>query len=254
MNALADTILDPTNYRTVAPANPFVDRDRVLGRDDFLTLLVAQLENQDPLEPQKDAEFEAQLATFSSLEQLIDLNKRMDGVISGQDQLVNAQAMDMIGREVLVDTGGRLHLGPDGRADEIFLELASEPAAARVEITDGDGRPVRTIRLESTAAGRYRVRWDGTDDEGNPVPPGDYGFRLVTTDASGGETTGVALVVLPVEGLHFGEDGLSLVSGSRTLPFSSIVEILDAGAGGVAVDGEGTAAGHDGEASERTGA
>ena len=236
MNAVSETALDPTNYRTVAPANPFVQRDEVLGRDDFLTLLVAQLENQDPLEPRKDTEFVAQLATFSSLEQLIDLNKRMDGVISGQDQLVNAQAMDMIGREVLVDTGGRLRLGPDGQAEEIFLELQSQPAAARVEIYDADGRPVRTIPLASTDPGRYRLRWDGTDDDGNAVAPGEYEFRLVTTGTSGEESAGTALVVLPVEGLHFGEDGLSMVSGTRTLPFGSIVEILDAGAGGVPID------------------
>ncbi len=253
MNALADTVLDPTNYRTVSPSNPFVDRDDVLGRDDFLTLLVAQLENQDPLEPQKDTEFVAQLATFSSLEQLIDLNKRMDGVISGQDQLVNAQAMDMIGREVLVDTGGRLRLGPDGRSEEIFLELDSEKVAARVEIYDADGRPVRTIPLESTAAGRYRLRWDGLDDDGNPAAPGEYEFRLVTTDATGKDSPGMALVVLPVEGLHFGEDGLSMVSGTRTLPFGAIVEILDPGAGGVQVSG-GSETGQDSGTSDDTGA
>ncbi len=216
--------IDPASYRQVTEANPFITEKPSVGKNDFLRLLVSQLENQNPLEPAKDTEFVAQLATFSSLEQLVDLNKRMDGVLGAQNDLVNSQALDLIGRKVLADIGGATHLKA-GKAEELAYQLPSSMASAKVEIVDATGKVVTTITpTDGAIAGEHRVTWDGTDSNGNQLPDGAYTARVVVSDGKS-ELTLKPYTLVPVDGVRFGADGLSLVSGDQTIPFASIVEI-----------------------------
>ena len=78
-----------------------------LGRDEFLKLLVTKLANQDPLKPTEDTEFIGQLASFSSLEQLVQLNETIEGLTAGQSELVNAQALTLIGKDAVLPGDGR---------------------------------------------------------------------------------------------------------------------------------------------------
>lgn len=195
-----------------------------LGRNDFLRLLVSQLENQDPLKPAEDTEFVAQLATFSSLEQLIDMNSRMDRVIDGQQQLANAQAMDLVGREVLIDTRGGFQL-EGGRAESLVFDLSESPEDADVRIQDASGELVRTIDLESTRAGRHQVRWDGLDEDGNEMPPGSYRAEVVLSNGEEETSTVVPFVSMSVDGLHIGPEGIALSSDTRTVGIDQVLEI-----------------------------
>jgi flagellar basal-body rod modification protein FlgD len=221
-------VIDPTNYRQVSSPSPWAT-DEELGRDDFLRLLVAQMEHQDPLQPQKDAEFIAQLATFSSLEQLVDLNGRMETLTAAQQQmaalqgqLLDGQALALIGREVLVDTGGELMVGPEG-AETVAYELVEPASSLQMTISDASGQPVRVLQLDDPAD-RGSIRWDGLDHQGNPVEPGSYRFELTAT-AGGRQVDAMSFVALPVEAVHVGAEGLALVSGRRTVSASQIVQI-----------------------------
>lgn len=218
------SLLDTNNYRQAEESLFKTAEPTELGREEFLQLLVAQLENQDPFNPPEDTEFIAQLSTFSSLEQLVDLNKRIDAVLAGQSQLVNSQALDLIGREVLVDSSGEVSLSDAGKADEIIVELPETMSAAKVEIY-GPGGLLRTIPLESSTQGQHRVLWDGLDDTGQPVDPGTYSFQATGTRIAGGSTRLNGYVVVPVEAVNVGSGGLSLVTGNRIIDFSRIVEI-----------------------------
>jgi flagellar basal-body rod modification protein FlgD len=195
-----------------------------LGRNDFLRLLVSQLENQDPLQPAKDTEFVAQLATFSSLEQLIDMNERMDSVISGQQELVNSQALDLVGKEVLLDTGGTLQL-EGGRAETVVFDLAEKPSEARLDIYDEGGSLVRSLELESLRSGRHQVKWDGLDEDGDALPAGTYRAEVVLGNEEVGERTVMPFVSMPVEGLHVGPDGMALSSDARVIGLDQVLEI-----------------------------
>lgn len=225
--------LDPNSYRLHDEFAMFAPptRSNELGRNEFMTLLVKQLENQDPLQPMKNEEFVAQLATFSSLEQLTDLNKRMDNVIEGQGQLINSQALTLIGREVIADTAGELQLhaaGTDGegrRSDRIVVDVPEAPAGLQVQIKDKGGRVVRTIVVEDPAAGRTSVEWDGRDDKGNLLPAGPYSFTVGANDAKGQAVAASGYVALTVDGINIGEGGLALVSGDRTIGFANVIEI-----------------------------
>jgi flagellar basal-body rod modification protein FlgD len=226
---LMDTpIINPNDYRTVPEPNPFVSELPTLGKNEFLRLLTTQLENQDPLEPMKDHEFVAQLATFSSLEQLIDLNKRMDGLLTSQADLVNSQSLELIGRAVKVDTNGQIRLDADG-AEPILYELPQTVARVKVEITDAAGNVVRTFEPEDgNLAGPQQVDWDGKDDDGKTLEPGSYSVRVLAEGETGVATSIRSFTVVTVDGVRIGADGLSLVSNGRAIPFGKILEITTA--------------------------
>lgn len=234
--------LDSSTYRVQDEYAMFAPKtaSTELGRNEFMTLLVKQLENQDPLQPMANEEFVAQLATFSSLEQLTDLNTRMDSFIGGQAQLINAQALTLIGREVIADTGGALSVrsDADGRptADRIVVEVDEPPAAMRVEIRDAGGTLVRSINIEDPVAGRTNVAWDGLDKNGNVVKAGDYSFSVVATNNKGETISSNGYVALTVDGINIGAGGLALVSGDRTVDFANVIEIRQAAAAAAAAD------------------
>ena len=229
MEPNAVSAVDPNSFRQLEAENPFQVEQVDLGREQFLQLLVAQLENQDPLNPQQDSEFVAQLATFSSLEQLIDMNTRIDGMLAGQGQLVNSQALNLIGREVLIASDGSFQLRADG-ADEVVVDLAEPADRVVMRVYDENGLQVREIELKDVEAGRQQIAWDGKDEDENDLDPGRYTFDVRV--GSGGDLKKVpGMLMLPVEGVHIGDGGLFLVSGEQVIDFSRIVEIRQEGAG-----------------------
>ena len=195
-----------------------------LGREDFLKLLIAQLQNQDPMQPAKDTEFVAQLATFSSLEQLISANDNLQSLALGQANLVNSQALNLIGKEALLESNGQIGIS-SGRPEGLVYQLARPAESATLEIFRADNTLARELQLETSASGRVTLDWDGKDSEGNALPDGSYSFK-VTTKGADGEPVGVALFrALPIDGVTFGEAGIGLVSGGQELPFELILEI-----------------------------
>jgi flagellar basal-body rod modification protein FlgD len=196
----------------------------VLGRDDFLKLLIAQLENQDPLQPAEDTEFVAQLATFSSLEQLITANDNLESLALGQANLVNSQALSLIGKHALVEAGDQMRI-VNGQPEELVYVMPRQAQSATLTVYSEDGVPVRVFELETSPGGRISVDWDGTDAEGNPLPDGDYRIEVRATDTDG-EPLAVGLFrSLPIDGVNFGSEGIALVSGDREIPFDLILEI-----------------------------
>ncbi|MCP3979366.1 MAG: hypothetical protein GY716_08560 [bacterium] len=197
---------------------------RTLGRDDFLQLLIAQLENQDPMQPAKDTEFVAQLSTFSSLEQLIDANDNLQSLAVGQDNLINSQALTLIGKDALVEVGDEISI-TNGSAERLVYALPKTAQSATLTIFGEDGNPVRAIELETTADGRVTLDWDGMDGAGEPLSDGTYRFEVQATDLDG-EPMGIAMFkALPIDGVSFGAAGIVLVSGDREIPFEQILEI-----------------------------
>lgn len=226
MDSGANVLLDPNVYRVVQGDNPYATGSAALGRNDFIKLLVTQLENQNPLDPPKDTEFVAQLATFSSLEQLMDLNKRIDAVAQGQAQLVNSQSLNLVGKAILAPGDGRIQLGEDG-ADRIVYNAPDGTEDVKIDIFDQSGALVRTVD-GAAGPGRHSVSWDGHDDSGAQLENGTYAFRVRAIGNDGSEKLLPGMVKLTVDGIHIGEDGLSLICGDRLIPFDQVAEILRA--------------------------
>jgi flagellar basal-body rod modification protein FlgD len=197
---------------------------QTLGRDEFLKLLIAQLENQDPMEPAKDTEFVAQLATFSSLEQLMAANENLQGLAVGQANLINSQALNLIGKDALVEAGDEIQI-KQGAPEQLVYALPRPARSANVTIYAEDGTPVRVLELETTPSGRLSLDWDGLDSQGNPLEDGSYRIEVNAVDMDG-EPMAIALFkALPIDGVNFGAAGIALISGDQEIPFDSILEI-----------------------------
>jgi flagellar basal-body rod modification protein FlgD len=153
-----------------------------LGQDAFLKILMAQLQNQDPLKPMEGTEFTAQLAQFSSLEQLFTTNRHLESIKSGQDDSGRLDALNLIGKEVLTD-GDRIALTEGTVAKAAFR--IDKSASCTALITDGAGNTIRKIDLGTLEGGEHALLWDGRNNAGNLQEPGTYRFNITATDTAG---------------------------------------------------------------------
>jgi flagellar basal-body rod modification protein FlgD len=146
-----------------------------LGKDEFLNLLVAQLNNQNPLEPQGNGEFIAQLAQFSTVEGIGELNTSVSSMLSGYQSSQALQASSLVGRKVIVATDKAVV-----DTNEPFKASLSLPVSSSnvyVNVYDSAGSTVTRVNLGAQEAGSVAFTWDGKDANGNAVAPGTYKFE-----------------------------------------------------------------------------
>jgi flagellar basal-body rod modification protein FlgD len=153
-----------------------------LDKDAFLKIFLTQMQNQDPLNPMDATDFTSQLAQFSSLEQLYNVNTNLQSLETSSGDSARYQAMDFCGKEVTAK-GDQLSLGQDGSANGGF-QLQGQ-ADCTVQVTDSAGNMVRTIPLGTLSAGQQTFSWDGLDASGNRVASGSYNFSVSATDGTG---------------------------------------------------------------------
>lgn len=194
-----------------------------LGRDAFLELLVSQLANQDPLSPLKDHEFIAQLATFSSLEQLEGINRGMQTSILMNQAVNNTLATNLIGKEILA-VGDTISVGEDG-ASSFTLEL-DQDADVSILIRDSEGELVRRIDRGRTVAGSTDIQWDGLTDAGTQAESGEYQIEIIATNEAGLPVVASARVRALVEGVTFIDGAGYLMIGGATIPLANVIEVL----------------------------
>ncbi|TBU83387.1 flagellar biosynthesis protein FlgD [Pseudomonas daroniae] len=177
-----------------------------LGGTEFLQLLVTQLNNQNPLDPQSNTEFVAQLAQFSSVESLQSLNASMDTILSSFQSSRALQASALVGRSVLVETDQAL-VSVDESGGGLYgsLVLPSTSSSVSVAVYDDSGSKVRTISLGQQSAGTVEFSWDGTDDEGNALESGTYTFKASAT-LDGTETALTTYLPAIVSSVTLGQD------------------------------------------------
>ncbi|MBV2132248.1 flagellar hook assembly protein FlgD [Pseudomonas sp. MAP12] len=159
-------------------------------RSNFMTLLVTQLQNQDPLKPMENAEMTSQLAQVNTLSGIEELNETLQGITGQIDAGQTLQASALIGRNVLVP-GDRVLVG-NGTATPFGIELAAPVDQAKVSIYDGSGQLVRQFELGALDAGVESFVWDGTLDDGSAAPDGAY---RVAVEASADEQAQQATVL-----------------------------------------------------------
>jgi flagellar basal-body rod modification protein FlgD len=161
-----------------------------LGEEDFLTLLVAQLEHQDPLDPQDNSEFIAQLAQFSTLEQQTSTNKNLEALLNSNQSIEQLSAFSLLGQTVTAEQD-RFTLGDE--AVEIGFDLEQSATNVSLAILDESNSVISTIEVENLATGINFITWDGTDSNGNQLSPGDY---TVLATAIYGDDSSTALTTL----------------------------------------------------------
>ncbi len=154
-----------------------------MGKDDFLKLLVAQMEAQDPMDPMKSADFSAQLAQFSALEQMFTVNKNLESLILNQASMNNNMAVNLIDKMVTAP-GNNLSIS-NGQPGTISYELGGNAASVTVNIFDSLKNQVASIAIGSESAGIQKFVWSGKSFSGNTLPDGNYDFTISAMDESG---------------------------------------------------------------------
>jgi flagellar basal-body rod modification protein FlgD len=179
-------MVDAVNSSTAASGGfaQALGANKSLGKEAFLKLLVAQLRHQDPLKPQDDSAFVAELAQFSSLEQTMGINDRLD-LLSAQSQgLQNSQVTSLVGK--LATVRGSL-ITSDGKGVGVPVAFSLDGASEKTVVTirDQGGNTVRSFDLGERAEGISQITWDGRDDAGNIEPAGTYSVAVQATGSSG---------------------------------------------------------------------
>ncbi len=198
----------------------------VMGKDDFLTLLVAQLQNQDPMNPDDPTEFTAQLAQFSSLEQLFNLNESMDNMANTQLQSDRFSTMDLIGKDVVYADAS---FDFSGDPVNVGYQLDGDASSVTMFIQDETGSTVATLKATELSEGDHFLKWDGLDDEGNELGNGSYKITLQASSGSSDGTIAISpLVQSEVTGVDFsdktGEAIIHTMAGAE-IGSSSIIAV-----------------------------
>jgi len=191
-----------------------------LGQQDFLKMLLAQLEHQDPLDPQDATEFTAQLAQFSSLDQLVSMRQAVDSLSSSGGISNGLAAAGLIGNEALGESA-ELSI-PAGGADRpgLLLELPNASEILSVALVDSSGQTVaQAAGLGTLTAGLHELTWE----DFNAAPaPGRYRVR---TTVANGDPEPVTLVTGRVSGAALDPSGTTLMLGGLQVPLSAVREI-----------------------------
>jgi flagellar basal-body rod modification protein FlgD len=201
--------------------------ERQMGKDAFLTLLLVQLQNQDPTNPMENTEMVAQLAQFSQLEQLANLSKGIDtmtGFIQAQNQF---QTLTMIGKDVVAANNQLSVTG--GQQDVNAAIVTTETCRATVYVVNSRGERVRTIEMGTIGVGEHAFTWDGRYEDGSQAEDGVYGFQILAHRLSGeviedgiypqvsGKITAVSFDAAGQPVVHMGHAFLSLGQVMRIL-------------------------------------
>ncbi len=188
-----------------------------MGKDDFLKMLIAQLKHQDPLNPLDGTNFAAQLAQFSSLEQLQNINTLMETMGSSFSSMSNMQMANLIGNEVSAK-GNTTQVG--GSTNTLNYSLPSDVKQGVAKIYNTQGMLVRTLNFGSQNAGINSLTWNCSD-----VPAGTYTFEVSATDISGKDISPTTLITGKVASATFKNSVPYLSVNGQDIAFSDIISI-----------------------------
>ena len=195
-----------------------------LGQDAFMRLMIAQMQNQDPLSPMENGQFIAQLAQFQSVSGITSLSNTFSEFASSMQSSQALQASALIGRQVLVDSNTAA-LADTGSVTGAAI-LPASTTNMNVYVYDSSGQLVRTITMGEQSAGEVEFSWDGMDDSGNRLPAGQYDFK-VEAMADGENYELATAIYSTVESVVLGSNGITLnVNGQGEVPMSIVSKIM----------------------------
>ena len=199
-------------------------RSNDLGKNEFMELMLAQLNNQNPLEPQDNGDFIAQLAQFSSLEEMQKVTKAVENVAAQFRSTQALQASAMVGRTVLAPTDVG-NLGAEGGIEGV-IDVPASTSGLRLSVHNAAGELVRQIDLGQASPGQTKFVWDGKDGNGNELPPGRYELKANASYPEGSVRLDT-LVSTNVDSVSLGSGGRITrnLSGLGSIALSEVRQI-----------------------------
>ena len=209
-----DNIIQQYNSSTATATS----KAQSMGKEDFLKMLVAQLKNQDPLNPMSGTDFATQLAQFSSLEQLTNLNQGITNMGLYQSSQANLQAVNLIGKEVTAGKGNGFVA--DGSPVNLYYDLSEDANEIQINIFDEAGVLADTVSTYDQQEGVNSMTWNNGQEKS-----GNYTFKVYAFDTTGATLPADTLVSGKVSAVSFRDKSIYVNVDGQELPFSEVREV-----------------------------
>lgn len=194
----------------------------ILGKDDFMKLLLVELQHQDPTEPMDSEKILSQTSQLATLEASENTNNALSDLATSLGASQQFSTVAAIGKTA--DLGSNAIAHDEGSASTFEIYFPDDVASGSLEIMNGDGLIVSTINLEEQDSGVYKYDWNGDLSDGSTADSGLYYITASYNNPNGEERT-TRMGAYPIESVRF-EDGESLVKvGSNYVPLSDVVEV-----------------------------
>jgi len=231
VGGVGDTTAAQVNSTTTTQTSSTTDIGA--DQDKFMTLLVTQLKNQDPLNPMDNAAMTSQLAQLSTVQGINQVNSTLQALRADQASQQSVQATNLIGKGVMV-AGNSMTLNTSKASDGTTAvsgavygyDLASPADDVSVQVIDKSGSVVNTIDLGSAKIGSYTQVWDGKDANGKQLPDGAYTFKLTSTSAGKALTDTTALSLAAVTSVSTGSGGTKLNTSLGQFVMSDVKQVM----------------------------
>jgi flagellar basal-body rod modification protein FlgD len=229
MNVTTATMAPTSMFGTKKDDSTAGLSEAALGQEQFLNLLIEQLKNQDPLNPMDSTDFTAQLAQFSSLGQLFDVNKNLAAMQDYSITTNRLSALSMIGKQVTFTGSGTVFLGEEVGSVPLKFDLADNANQVTLAVTNETGQEVTRLDLGYQDAGSRQISWDGLDENGQPLPAGSYHFQVAAADEIGNSVAVTLYGSGLVQGIETDSDTgqTVVVLASGQVPIDEIVGVRD---------------------------
>jgi flagellar basal-body rod modification protein FlgD len=222
LNKIADPNWVDPNKKVRGVGNDKMDKDG------FMKLMLAQMKHQDPSNPMQSHELAAQLAQFSSVEQLQNINTTLTDMKAGQKPTESFQALNFIGKAVSGDSAKYVRIKGDKDYDFSF-NLPDNAKEAVVRIRNGQGETIRTVNMKDLKKGSNNFNWNGQDERGQVAPAGEYSFFVDATSAQGTKLAAKTDFEGKITGVNYTPEGPVLLVGNQSIKLKDVKKIVDPG-------------------------
>lgn len=223
LNRAADKDWVDPSKRNTGHGNANMDKDA------FFKLMLTQLKHQDPMNPLKNHEMAAQLAQFSSLEQMTNMNTTLGKIESKSSAPQDFQALNLIGKTVAGDSSRVVRTQFDKEHDFNF-ELPQDAGEVNVKVFSSQGDEVRNYKLTNLRSGTNKVSWNGKDEGGNMQAAGEYFFQVEAKNSAGNKIPVQTQFKGQITGISFSAEGPVLQVGNQTVKMKDVSQITDSSA------------------------
>jgi flagellar basal-body rod modification protein FlgD len=220
LNKIADPNYVDTSHKVRAVGNP------ELGKDAFMNLLITQMKNQDPTNPLKSHEMAAQLATFTQLEKLTNIDSGIEKLRTDAKPDKNFEALQLIGKTVSTDSSHFTRVDQKS-AHDLRFRLAADAINTTVNIKDGKGATVRTLTYNNLKSGKNNLSWNGQLEDGTPAPVGDYAIEVQATASNGNKIFSEFKTEGQITGVNFTARGPQVMVGRDAIDLADVKNITD---------------------------